>query len=437
MKTVRAWLSRFFSPGALVILLLAIISSVVVVSLPVRRQSGIPMWVYSPVHLAAYLPMLDEWNRTHPGKEFNIQQLQGPALERRMLSGFLAGTPVADMLEPHLGIAAKAFLGPLNDVGFVDLTSRLKKEGLLDQINGPSFAPYTMNGRIFGLPHDVHPVLLAYRSDLVEAADIDVSSIETWDDYFRVMRPLMKDLDGDGRPDRYLLTAWDTRTDTTIMLLLQAGGRYFDENNRPTLNEPFNAAVIARLVTWFTGPGRVCVDVETFTASGHRQRLDGVVIGTMVPDWMAGQWKAENPGLGGKLKLMPLPAWQKGGRRTSVAGGSMLGITKTSTNIETCWEFAKFLYLSPKLAEYMFRETSIISPVKALWSQPFYDEPDPYFCGQPSGRLYIQQAPDVPARPSSPYNEAAGSSLASAVIDLRVYADKNQIYDAAALQPEA
>ena len=150
-----------------------------------------------------------------------------------------------------------------------------------------------------------------------------------------------------------------------------------------------------------------------------RQRLDGLVIGTMVPDWMAGMWKLENPGLAGKVKLMPLPAWTKGGRRTSVAGGTMIGFSKKSTNLEVSWELAKYLYLSPELAEHTFTGTSVISPIKTLWHLPFYDKPDPFFGGQPIGRMYINQAESVPRRPSSPYTDSVTQSLASAAISLR------------------
>ncbi|MCF7687142.1 MAG: extracellular solute-binding protein [Cephaloticoccus sp.] len=437
MKALRTWIGRFFSPGALVILIISIVTSVTVALLPIQKIAGIPIWLSSTVHYEAYVPLIEEWNAAHPDHQYSLQLLHGSALERRMLAGFLTGTPVADVLETHLGITAKAFLGPVEDVGFVDLTKRLHREGIYDQINTPSFAPYTSRGHIFGVPHDVHPVLLAYRSDIVEAAGIDVSGIETWEDYFRVMRPLMRDFDGDGRPDRYLLSAWDTRGDTATMWILQAGGDFFDENDKPTVNSAINAAVLARIVTWFTGPKRVCIDVDAFTASGHRQRLEGVVIGTMVPDWMAGSWKIENPGLAGKLKLMPLPAWEKGGRRTSVAGGTMIGISKRSAHIEESWALIKHLYLSPKLAERMYRVTSIISPVKSMWSLPFYDEPDPYFSGQPAGRMYINQAPDVPRRSSSPYTTAAAERVTSALIDLRAYADRTGTYDEADLLVES
>lgn len=437
IKSLRALLGRFFSPGALVITSIAIVSSIIVASLPTKEVKGIPFWTSAQVHYDAYLPLIAEWNAKHPESQYGMTLLHARALERRMLSGFLSGTPMADLLEIHLGIAAKAFLGPVENVGFVDLTDRLHREGIYDQINMPSFAPYTSRGRIFGLPHDVHPVMLAYRSDIVEAAGIDVSQIETWDDYFRVMRPLFRDRDGDGKPDHYLMTAGDTRADVASMLMSQAGGSVFDENDRPNFANDINAEVLATITTWVTGPNATCADVPAFSASGHRQRLEGFVIGTMVPDWMAGSWKIENPGLSGKLKLMPLPAWKKGGRRTTVAGGTMMGIAKTSKHIEESWALAKYLYLSPKLAEHMFRTTTIISPVKTLWPSKFYDEPDPFFSGQPVGRMYIEQAPNVPARASSPYSETASQCFASVLIALSQYANRNNTYDVPTLKVEA
>ena len=65
------------------------------------------------------------------------------------------------------------------------------------------------------------------------------------------------------------------------------------------------------------------------------------------------------------------------------------------------------------------------------------DAPDPYYCGQRIGRMYIQLAPDVPLRPSSPYYFTAEQLLNLAVIQLCQYADDHGVYDARALEPEA
>jgi arabinosaccharide transport system substrate-binding protein len=211
----------------------------------------------------------------------------------------------------------------------------------------------------------------------------------------------------------------------------------FDENNQPTLNEPLNARVIARLATWFVGPTHVAAEVTLGGASSMRLIREGYVVGMLAPDWYSGSIRANLPDMAGKFKVMPLPAWDKGGRRTSVLGGTMLGITKASRTPEAAWGFAKALYLSPVTAQRLYEEACIVTPAKANWSQPFYDVPDPYFCGQAIGRMYIELAPNVPLRPSSAYGAPASDLLNLAVIQLCKYAEEHRLYDARALEPEA
>jgi arabinosaccharide transport system substrate-binding protein len=141
------------------------------------------------------------------------------------------------------------------------------------------------------------------------------------------------------------------------------------------------------------------------------------------------------PQLKGKVKLMPLPAWEKGGRRTSVQGGTMLGIPKRSPDFAGDWAFAKRLYLDPALAVKLYHKTGIVSPVRANWTNPVYDEPNPYFCGQANGRLYINLAPDVPNRPSSSYKIVALNRMLDATIKMKRIAEERGIYDVPALLP--
>jgi arabinosaccharide transport system substrate-binding protein len=424
-------------PAVWILILIAAVSSVMVALRARSDEEGMLFWVFARAHFIAYGPLVEEWNAQNPDRPVQMRLLDYQALERRMLSGFLSGTPVADLIEVERGIAGRAFTGPLEDVGFVDLTDRLRAEGLLDEINEPSFSPWTSRGRIFGLPHDVHPVLLAYRADLVEEAGIDVSQIETWEDFERVLRPLMVDFDGDGRPDRYLLNFWPTNNGAIELLLLQAGGALFDAKERPVLDSEINARVLSRLVRWSSGPDRFVVEAPDFSAAGHKLRLDGVVVAQMMPDWLAGVWKQDLPGLAGKVKLMPLPAWERGGRRTSVSGGTMLGIPKTAPDFEAHWAFAKHLYLSEDLAERFYRASNIVPPVKRAWSLAIFDEPDPYFSGQPAGRLFLDQAAHVPHRTSSPFNPFAMARLGDALLRLIAYAERTGTYEPAALEPEA
>ena len=414
----------------------AALSSAAIMAMPSTDTPGWRMWTFARLHQQLYAPVVEEWNasgKTH----VRVDLLSIPALQRRILSAFMSRTPVADVVEVERQMAGRAFSGPIESVGFVDLTDRLRREGLLEQVNAPSFSAWTSRGRIFGLPHDVHPVMLAYRTDLVQSAGIDVSTIETWDDFARVLAPLMADNNGDGAPDRYLLNLWETQVDNLELLILQAGGSFFDERGRPALATPINARVLATIVSWTRGPGRIAAEAPDFSASGNKLKLDGYVVAAFMPDWMCNIWKNEIPQLAGRVKVMPLPAWEPGGRRTSVWGGTMLGIPSTAQDIEGLWSFAKHLYLSPELARATYKVGDIITPVRKYWNDPVFDEPDSYFCQQRKGRMYIDLAPTVPLRTSSPYNVIAQLRVQDALIALGAYADRARRYRPAELTDEA
>ncbi|MEZ6190596.1 MAG: extracellular solute-binding protein [Phycisphaerales bacterium] len=243
-KSLSFLSSSYLSPGSAVVLLIAVISSVVFVAWPIQKQPGLEFWTFSKNHAKMYAQQIEIWNKQADAvggqPRVNLFVIQMTALVRRTLSAFWSDTPVADIIEVEGNTIGRFVAGPIEDVGFVDLTDRLHEEGIYDQINPPSFSPWTSRGRVFGLPHDVHPVLLCYRADIVEEAGIDVNEIETWDDFARVLAPLIKDLDGDGRPDRYLLNIWYSSTEWIEPLMLQAGGGTFDESEELIVSSEAN-----------------------------------------------------------------------------------------------------------------------------------------------------------------------------------------------------
>ena len=422
-----------FSVGAMVILLLAALSSLVIIMRPSGRTEAVELWTSAREHYYMYQPVVEAWNKAAESDADRIKMtlLSHPALEQRMLSGFLSGTPTAQLLEVERRIAARAFFGPIESVGFVDLTDRLRADGLLDSLNGPSFSPWTSQGRVFGIPHDVHPVMLGYRADLIEAAGIDVSKVKTWNDLFVALAPLMKETDAEGEPLHYPLNFWPTHFDLIEVLLLQAGGGYFDSEGRSVVNSAVNQHVIASLASWCAGEPfpvgtRVAGDAQDFSAAGNNLKVKGHVLCFLMPDWMCGIYRREMPQLAGKIKLMPIPAWSENGenglstRRTSVYGGTMMGIARSAATdpaeFERLLAMAKKLYLSEELARTLWTKGEIITPNKSMWSDPMFDEPDPFFSNQPKGRMFVNLATEVPARSSSPYFVIAQARVQDALI---------------------
>ena len=354
------------------------------------------------------------------GVRVGIELVQSRALQTRLQNAMLAHTPVPELVE--IGATDIAFFtrGPLGDVGFVDLTERLKREGLEDGLVKSRLSLWSSRGHVFALPHDVHPVMLAYRADLLAGLGIDPDSIQTWSDFVSLRTKVVKDLDGDGVIDRYLIDLPVGEGWGVEILLLQQGVSLFDERGRIAMNQQATVDTIFWYVHQVEGKDRIAVQC------GWGQPLmkamkDGLAVFYVVPDWRTHAIEMEAPNVAGLFKVMPLPAWTPGGRRTSTWGGSGLAITKGSKNVELAWDFAKLLYFDRAELGLRYRYTSILPPLKDSWNLPELQEPSPFFRGQRIGAAYAALAPDVPADWSTPYKTRAEDRLNGVTLQAIAY----------------
>ena len=93
--------------------------------------------------------------------------------------------------------------------------------------------------------------------------------------------------------------------------------------------------------------------------------------------------------------------------------------------------------LTMSVAQKLYETNHIISPRVDLWDEPYYAVKEPYFSDQQSGLMFIDQAPSVPFRTSSPFHQVAMQQIMDVGVALRAYAEKNDIHEPDALIPEA
>ena len=72
--------------------------------------------------------------------------------------------------------------------------------------------------------------MLTYRADIVEAAGIDVNELDTWDKFMTAMAPLVKDLNGDGRPDQYVLEMPETNAGIIVPMVRNCASSFSMKN---------------------------------------------------------------------------------------------------------------------------------------------------------------------------------------------------------------
>jgi arabinosaccharide transport system substrate-binding protein len=383
-----------------------------------ERRPDLVLMTHAKLHADVYLAELPEFERKY-GVKVDVQVVEQVALRTRLLAAFAAGTPVPDLVEIPQD-AALFLRGPIRDIGFLDITKWVRSMDLEDKMVSTRFSMWQSKGVIFALPHDVHPMMLAYRADIVEdQLGIDVSKIATWDDFVAMARRIVRYGD-DGRPPRYALELQNDGGYLLQALLLQRDVGLFDSAGNVTFDSDVAADTVAWAVRQLRGPQRIAYSLG-FGPTLWEGMQDGLVLFYFAPDWRTRTIEQFAPSLSGKMKLMPLPAWTPGGRRTSTWGATGLAATKGGRNPELAMKLMEFLYVDQTDGGKSSADLHILSPVRSEWSLPIFDRPDPYFRGQPIMRLYSRLAGDVPADYANPFIAKAQTKRDGAFVAASAY----------------
>jgi arabinosaccharide transport system substrate-binding protein len=368
--------------------------------------------IHAPNHVESYSELIPRFEAKH-GVKVRLQLVNNRALETRLQNAMLAGTPVPDIVElseKGLGYFTR---GPLKDVGFLDLTDRLDGEGYRERLVESRLSLWTSRGRTFALPHDVHPVSLMYRPDLVERLGIDVKRLVTWDDFVEAGQRMVRQSATNGVVKHYMIDLPNSAPWGLLMLMLQRGIGLFDAGGNIAFNGPATVDTIEWYIHQTAGPNRIAFECG-WGQPLFKAMLDGLALFYIAPDWRTNAVALDAPHLKGKFRLMPLPAWEPGGRRTSVWGGTGLAIARSTAKPELAWEFAKALYFDTRELGRRYAMTNILPPFKDAWNLPELKQPEEFYGGQRIGELFAELAPETPAVWSGPYWRLAEFKLSEA-----------------------
>jgi arabinosaccharide transport system substrate-binding protein len=272
---------------------------------------------------------------------------------------------------------------------------------------------WTSRGRVFALPHDVHPATLMYRADLAEQLGIDVKTLVTWDDFVKAGQRLVQQSSKDGVVKHYMIDLPSSAPWALLMLMLQRGIGLFDPEGRVAFNRPLTVDTIEWYIRQTEGQKRIAFECG-WGQPLFKAMLDGLALFYIAPDWRTNAVALDAPHLKGKFRLMPLPAWEPGGRRTSVWGGTGLAIARSTEKPDLAWEFAKALYFDTKELGRRYAMTNILPPFKDAWNLPELKKPEAFYGGQRIGELFAELAPETPPVWGGPYARLAEIKLSEA-----------------------
>ncbi|MBK9121169.1 MAG: extracellular solute-binding protein [Phycisphaerales bacterium] len=407
-----------FPPGRvpLLLLILAFISGTTILARSVwDRGAALNVWTFTHISAQEFSARLPE----HPrAAEIRLQNL-GTAMFDRLALALMTRTELPDLVEIEQGYVGRFMRGPVEHIPFVDLTERLHAEGWYDQCVPARFARYSVGGRVFGLPHDLHPMVLVYRPDVLAELGAVPEDLSTWAGFRDVAQRFYRP----GRPGtqewRRGLGLHTTEGYDFLVLLWQRGGNLFDADGTVTLDDGIALDTLRFYVDLFRADPPVAGPKLSGLTEDFAALARGQFLVYAAPDWMLAAMQSDMGSLlAGKVQCLPLPAWAPGGRRTSTVGGTALFIPQGTRDPEAAWELAKFLYLDRTALIQRFRTQTIVPPLRTAFRDPAFAEPVAFFQDQQVGLLLTELADEVPAVQGSPYMPEAYKLLDIAIAEV-------------------
>jgi arabinosaccharide transport system substrate-binding protein len=197
------------------------------------------------------------------------------------------------------------------------------------------------------------------------------------------------------------------------VMLQQRGINLVDDQNRLHMTNPKVANTLAFYAQVVAGDRKVAGQSTGGTGAFAKDLADGNICAFVTPDWRITYVKRFSQHLSGRMRMMPLPVFEPGDKRTGTWGGTMIGITKGCEDPKEAWRMIEKLYFSKEGLESRRKFSDVLPPVISLWDDPVYHQPDPYFGGQRANELLIELARDIPVRYVTPATSLANTALSS------------------------
>jgi arabinosaccharide transport system substrate-binding protein len=372
------------------------------------EKRKVVLWSFAPNNVEEYkVRKADIESRF--GIELDVQVVAQNAFVQKLQAVMMDGKGAPDivewMIENNRILNAdpkKSFLLPLDT--FVSRSSAFAK------VVPGRVAWVTYGDHVYGLPHDVHPVVLIYNDTLWKSVGVDVAKLETWDDFFEASKKLTAEK-RDGKPLHYALpTGNDGLQNTMFMIWQQTGTQILDAKGAPSFTSPEFQAFVAKWLEWQKTGAFTMWDWGNFKAL----LANGTLASYLSPDWWVPQVTLAatgvDEGAGAALaadgpkkaevkyqfRVRPLPAYKAGGPRTASWGGSFMGIPKGTRDPDLVFKVMEYMQYDASALRVRWGTTTMLPPLASVWSDPVFKQPDPRFGGQSLGELMVQMASSMP-----------------------------------------
>ncbi|MEH7235809.1 ABC transporter substrate-binding protein [Bacillus sp. JJ1562] len=334
------------------------------------------------------VPVLEKaaeiYKEDHPDFKVEIIETGGKDIKSKTTTGLQAGgkglpdglLQTDDELQGKLEAFPDAFAN-LSELGFDEFKNDFP-EFKLDAVS--------KDGNIYAMPFDTGPAAVFYRTDIFEEAGVNPDEIKTWDDYVEAGGKI-KEATG-----KAMLSYDQADANVYTIILNQQGEGYYDEDNNLIVGSEASVNSLEVLKGLHEKDALLGVTGwDAWVTTIANSETASVIAG----GWLVGTIKQQALDTEGKWGLMPLPAHEESGTRSSVQGGSSFVIPSTGNQVQETYDFLSWFTTSVEAQE-IAMEGGLFPTYAPVFESKIFDAEEPFFGNQTIWRFLADEMDKIP-----------------------------------------
>ncbi len=292
-----------------------------------QDTTELSLWVFVDRHGLYMQNAAERWNEAHPDRPIEIvyEQIDYTQMHDNLLASLLVGMGAPDLADVEIKKFATFTKG---DIQFLPLNEVI--DPYREDIIESRLAPYTANGNNYGIDYHLGAFVMYYNTGILEAAGVDVDSIQTWDDYIEAGNKVTQDTDGDGEIDVYMASIEVTDIFSAYALMLMNGGGTYSADGEVILESEANVEALQFLQDMVHEHGIA----RPASGGGHHSPdhfidlVEGRIASLWMPQWYMTRYPDNMASaLADVAVVRPMPVFEEGGYTTTMGGGTGTAIT--------------------------------------------------------------------------------------------------------------
>ncbi|WP_199617284.1 ABC transporter substrate-binding protein [Paenibacillus alkalitolerans] len=255
---------------------------------------------------------------------------------------------------------------------------------------------------LIGMPIDVAPVVLFYRSDLFEQSGVPSTpeelknQVKTWDDYFKLQKTVM---DATGSKISSIADIFSNTIGQNSKWFFDESGNYIGDQAH--VKQAWDEAVKAYQMG-LTFPYSQGSEMNAALNNGQISSYIGA-------SWSAGDLMGAAPDTKGNWRI----AYPPGG--VGNQGGSFFGALKSTKHPKEAFEVIQFL-VSPENLITAYKEFGNYPSTPELYGKPEMENKNEFFGGQDLSVVFGEAAKDVKIAHTDPRDNIVSDALIAEII---------------------